>query len=142
MKAFKLLRLFRIKKIMQTSEVMSRFWERINVEVALTAKFCFMIILASHWIACIWGLIAFQEAGSFGDPMLESINWISNWYENSYVEGGLNPIGWNNPIPRYWLCLFWAIQSITSIGYGNIGEIQTVFCSNFFHPCFLLTILF
>jgi len=123
---FKLLRLVRIKKIMQTSEVMSSIWERINVEMALTLKFIFMIILTSHWIACIWGLIAFQEAGSFGDPLLENLNWISNWYEISYVEGGLNPVGWANAIPRYWLCLFWAIQSITSIGYGNIVPVTSV----------------
>eukprot|EP00584_Thalassiosira_punctigera_P010985 CAMPEP_0172545316 /NCGR_PEP_ID=MMETSP1067-20121228/15255_1 /TAXON_ID=265564 ORGANISM="Thalassiosira punctigera, Strain Tpunct2005C2" /NCGR_SAMPLE_ID=MMETSP1067 /ASSEMBLY_ACC=CAM_ASM_000444 /LENGTH=538 /DNA_ID=CAMNT_0013332031 /DNA_START=233 /DNA_END=1850 /DNA_ORIENTATION=- len=123
---FKLLRLLRIKKIMQTSEVMSRFWERINVQIALTTKFFFMIILVSHWIACIWGTIAFQQAGTFSYRMLDSINWISNWYESSYIEGGLNPIGWDNAIPRYWLCLFWAIQSITSIGYGNIAPVTTI----------------
>lgn len=123
---FKLLRLARIKKIMYTSELLAKFWERINIELALTIKFMFMIILVSHWFACIWGLIAFQEAGTFGDGILEKVNWISYWYDSSYVEGGLNPIGWNNAIPRYWLCLFWAIQSITSIGYGNIMPVTSV----------------
>ena len=99
---FKLLRLLRIKKIMKSSEIMSRVWERVNVGLALTLKFLFMIILVSHWIACIWGLIAFLQAGSFGDPLLNKVNWISNWYESSYVEGGLDPIGWNNVMSRYW----------------------------------------
>mmetsp|Transcript_5639 Transcript_5639/g.14109 ORF Transcript_5639/g.14109 Transcript_5639/m.14109 type:complete len:550 (-) Transcript_5639:868-2517(-) len=124
--AFKLLRLARIKKLMNTSEMMSSIWERINVEIALAIKNAFMITLVSHWLACIWGAIAFQEAGSFGDPLLENLNWISNWYDSSYVEGGLDPIGWKNAIPRYWLCLFWAIQSITSIGYGNISPVTTL----------------
>ena len=104
---------------------MGRFWEHINVEFALMIKFVIMITLLAHWIACIWGLIAYLEAGTFGDGLGTSINWISYWYDNSYVEGGLNPIGWNNPIPRYFLCLFWSIQSITSIGYGNIAPVTT-----------------
>mmetsp|Transcript_20538 Transcript_20538/g.44575 ORF Transcript_20538/g.44575 Transcript_20538/m.44575 type:complete len:568 (-) Transcript_20538:1001-2704(-) len=123
---FKLLRLVRIKKLMYTSEVMSSIWERINVEIALTMKFVFMMTLVSHWIACIWGLIAFQEAGSFGDPLLEKLNWISHWYDNNYVEGGLDPIGWNKALSRYSLCLFWSIQSITSIGYGNIVPVTYI----------------
>lgn len=65
----------------------------------------------------MWGLIAFAEAGlSFGDKLQTSTNWISNWYNNNNIDGGLNPIGWDNPWDRYFLCLFWSIQSITSIG--------------------------
>ncbi len=47
---FKLLRLFRIKKIMSTSEVLSQLWERTNVEVALLVKFIFQMTLVAHWI--------------------------------------------------------------------------------------------
>jgi hypothetical protein len=54
---------------------------------------------------------------------MDTVNWISNWYNSSYVEGGLNPIGGENAMSRYWLCLFWSIQSITSIGYGNIAPV-------------------
>jgi hypothetical protein len=112
----KLLRLLRFRKLLEQSMFVNRIWETINVETALMLKFTFLIGLISHWIACLWGFIAFFEAKSFGDPMYESLNWISNWYNGSYVEGGLNPIGWENYLQRYWLCLFWAIQSITSIG--------------------------
>jgi len=40
---FKLLRMLRLKKIMISSEVMRRFWEHINVELAPTVKFVIMI---------------------------------------------------------------------------------------------------
>ena len=86
---FILLRLVRIKKIMATSEVMRGLWERINIEIALSMKFIFMIALISHWIACIWGLIAYIEAGTFGDGLLNNLNWISNWVEESYVSNFL-----------------------------------------------------
>ena len=81
------------------------------------------IRMVQHWIACIWGFAAFVQAKSFGDELLTSLNWISNWYEGYYVEGGLNPIGWDNHVQRYALCLFWSIQTITSIGYGNIEPV-------------------
>ena len=58
--------------------------------------------------------------------VLPTLTWISSWYAGSYVEGGINPIGWGNAHERYHLCLFWAIQSITSIGYGNIAPVTTV----------------
>lgn len=43
-------------------------------------------------------------------------NRYNSNYGDGYVEGGLNPIGWENYMDRYWLCMFWSIQSITSIG--------------------------
>jgi len=66
-----------------------------------------------------------NEKPSVVNCVVSSTNSKMEWYDNSYVEGGLNPIGWNNPIPRYFLCLFWSIQSITSIGYGNIAPVTT-----------------
>ncbi len=124
---FKLLRLLRMKPLMQSSEVVQRFWEQIkNVELALTLKFIFTITLLSHCIACTWGFIVYLEAGTFDSGLLETPNWLGNWYNTSYVQGGLNPIGWANAMPRYWLCLFWAIQSITSIGYGTIAPVTNL----------------
>ncbi len=121
---FKLLRLLRIKPLMASSEIVLRFWEQINIEVALTVKFVFMMTIVSHWLACAWGFVAYMEAGTFEkDEFLVNLNWLSNWYKNSYIEGGLNPIGWENAMPRYWMCVFWAIQSITSIGYGTIAPV-------------------
>ena len=114
---FKLLRLFRLKRLMSTSSVVDSYWERMNVMFSVIMKFLVMITLLSHWIACIWGCAAFLEAGmSFGDDLLTTTNWISNWYTKEYTEGGLNPIGWEHSWDRYFLCLFWSVQSITSIG--------------------------
>jgi hypothetical protein len=77
---FKLLRLLRFQKLLNQSTFVNGIWEILNVETALMLKFTFLIGLFSHWIACLWGLIAFIEAKSFGDPMYTSLNWISNWY--------------------------------------------------------------
>jgi len=123
---FKLLRLVRInvriKKLLNTSETVAKMYEHVNLGISLTVKFVFLIVLVSHWIGCIWGFVAYVEVGHTWDKeaVLSTPNWIGNWY----VPGpGLNPIGYSNFMDRYWLCLFWAIQTITSIGYGNIAPL-------------------
>ena len=63
---------------------------------------------------------------SFGDNLLNTTNWIHGWYDDHYIEGGLNPIGWDHPWDRYFLSLFWSVQTITSIGYGNITPVTFV----------------
>ncbi|KAL7495293.1 hypothetical protein ACHAWT_006619 [Skeletonema menzelii] len=124
---FKLLRLVRInvriKKLLNTSETISKMYERVNLGISLTAKFVFLIVLVSHWIGCIWGFVAFYEVGHTWnkEALLSTPNWIGNWYVPD--SPGLNPIGYANYMDRYWLCLFWAIQTITSIGYGNIAPL-------------------
>jgi hypothetical protein len=126
---FKLLRLVRInvriKKLLNTSETVSKIYERVNLGITLTVKFLFLIVLVSHWIGCIWGFVAYVENGHTWseEKMLNATTWISNWY----VPGpGLNPIGYSNYMDRYWLCIFWAIQTITSIGYGNIVPVTSL----------------
>jgi hypothetical protein len=95
---------------MGNSNVLNRAWERIDIDTALLIQFLLKISVTAHWIACIWGCIAYIEVGSFGDSLLDSPNWIGHWHATSYVEGGLNPIGWENVMSRYFLALFWAVQ--------------------------------
>lgn len=123
---FKLLRIIRIKKMMANSYVLNNVWERIDIDTALSFQFLLKLVVVSHMIACMWGWIAFMEAGSFSPNLLlneDNPNWIQSWYKTSFVKGGLNPVGYQNTIPRYFLALFWAIQSLTSIGYGNIQPV-------------------
>eukprot|EP00984_Skeletonema_dohrnii_P031979 scaffold25271_cov86-Skeletonema_dohrnii-CCMP3373.AAC.2 len=68
---------------------------------------------------CFWAFVAFAQAHTY-DFTKEGVppTWISAWYESSYFPGSIDPIGWSNDVDRYALSLFWAIQSVTSIGYG------------------------
>lgn len=54
------------------------------------------------------------------DLMLSTPNWMGNWQKMNTIQGGLFALGWDNSTGRYWLCMFFASQTITSIGYGNI----------------------
>ena len=116
----RLLRIPRVNVLIKSSIAFQTWWERQDVARAMLASFILKLIVVAHWIACFWSFIAFIQVWTFGDALGEEANWISNWYELSYVKGGIDPIGWQNDIDRYALSLFWSIQSLTSIGYGNI----------------------
>ena len=122
----RLLKIPAIRNLLQSSIAFQNFWEKQNVARSLFLTYIFQLILISHWVACLWSFIAFIQVKTFGTALGEEANWISNWYEESYVAGGINPLGWENDIGRYALSLLWAIQSITSIGYGNIVPVTRV----------------
>ena len=100
--------------------------ERQNIPRALLGLFMLKLIVVVHWVACFWSFLALAQAGTFGDNLSQEPNWISYWYNGYYVDGGINPYGWDQSLGRYALSLFWSIQSVTSIGYGNIVPATTL----------------
>mmetsp|Transcript_62166 Transcript_62166/g.183793 ORF Transcript_62166/g.183793 Transcript_62166/m.183793 type:complete len:581 (-) Transcript_62166:17-1759(-) len=121
----KLLRFVRIKAIMTSSTTIRGLRESQKSYVLGVIQFIFLIVSVSHVFACTWSFVAFMEAqGLSEEALLGSPNWIGYWYEGNAknVDGGLYPFG-NNHTDRYVLSLFWAIQTITSIGYGNISPL-------------------
>eukprot|EP00594_Rhizosolenia_setigera_P004239 CAMPEP_0178939932 /NCGR_PEP_ID=MMETSP0789-20121207/502_1 /TAXON_ID=3005 /ORGANISM="Rhizosolenia setigera, Strain CCMP 1694" /LENGTH=610 /DNA_ID=CAMNT_0020618863 /DNA_START=88 /DNA_END=1920 /DNA_ORIENTATION=- len=141
----KLARFARVRNLFQASDVMTdirRTFRSFNVSLVFYLIF---LLAVSHYIACIWSFIAFCEAGlSFNeDEMKKYPNWMGSWYDDNnledynsfYEKNFFNPLGWDNTMDRYFLSLFWSIQSITSIGYGNISPITRV---EFKVGCFLM----
>ena len=123
----KLLRLTRVSSLTKSSTYIQTFWEKQSIPKVMLVVFVGKMILFSHFLACFWSFVAFAQVQSFnftaeGAPP----TWISAWYYDSIGTVSINPIGWSNDIDRYALSLFWAIQSITSIGYGNIVPVSRV----------------
>jgi len=116
---FKLMRFGRVSTIMGSSDAVTAVLQSGNSQFIQFWKYVFLIIGVAHWFACIWCFVAFVEAQTFSRDLLRVPNWIGNWVENNAVEGGLNPVGWYQATDRYALSLFWAAQTITSIGYGT-----------------------
>eukprot|EP00591_Stephanopyxis_turris_P012656 CAMPEP_0195511514 /NCGR_PEP_ID=MMETSP0794_2-20130614/3800_1 /TAXON_ID=515487 /ORGANISM="Stephanopyxis turris, Strain CCMP 815" /LENGTH=466 /DNA_ID=CAMNT_0040639119 /DNA_START=206 /DNA_END=1603 /DNA_ORIENTATION=- len=130
----KLARFARAGSIMKVSDVVTNIRQSYKSQHQELLKYSLLIIVVSHWFGCIWCFVAMVESGGFHadsmcDPdelgVCQSKNWIAYWYNGNYVEGALNPIGFKKDVDRYVLSLFWAIQTITSIGYGNISPLTS-----------------
>eukprot|EP00934_Nitzschia_sp_Nitz4_P004066 Nitzschia sp. Nitz4//scaffold185_size43419//2298//4187//NITZ4_007292-RA/size43419-processed-gene-0.78-mRNA-1//-1//CDS//3329539682//4056//frame0 len=124
----KLLRLGRARRLLSRSDLVRQIREKVKPYTIRFVVFCFMLLAAAHWFACIWVMVAYLQVGTFNkDDMLSTPNWIGYWYDNNYVpDGGINPIGWANDVDRYALAFYWACQTITSIGYGNVAPLTRV----------------
>jgi hypothetical protein len=112
----------RIPCMRQFSLVGHAMMKKYNSQMLALVRYTVQIILLAHVFACLWSFIAFIEAGgTFSEPnLLVKPNWIANWYNNTRGEGSLNPIGDSQALSRYALSLFWSVQTIISVGYGNI----------------------
>lgn len=120
----KFVRFARINTVLKQSSFVVEIQQTYKSSTLQLLKYSFLIVLVSHWFACAFCFVAYLEAGGFSEQaFLWNPNWVSIWYNNTYnpkLENALNPIGWNNSFDRYVLSMFWAIQTLTSIGYGNI----------------------
>jgi hypothetical protein len=122
---FKFARFGRFHMIVQSSDVVNDFQNRFSAANLRLVKVLLLMGVVAHWFACIWCFVAYMETGFdfTKEGMGAHPNWISHWYEDNNVPGSINPIGEENFMDRYVLALFWSIQTITSIGYGNISPL-------------------
>ena len=98
LKLFKLLRIFRLLKLLRLFRV-SRLLNRYQNTLIYYHSFIsvgrvnLLVILISHWIGCLFGLLHNWDAET-ERPSSKATKWLRSVY--------------------------WAVQSITSVGYGDI----------------------
>jgi hypothetical protein len=99
----KFLRFVHLPAILNSSDAIADIRGRNSSRSLQLFHYVFLMMIVSHWFACIWCLTAFIEAGStFTEPnILTKPNWMAIWYNNTYQEGGLNPIGQEQSADRY-----------------------------------------
>jgi len=107
-KFFRLVRLLRLVRFIRLVE---RWHTSIGFSFASLSLLKFLGTTASccHWIACMWGAMAMHnEAGER--------TWLTALKE---AKGGPDEL-YENPFQVYSISLYWAIVTLTSIGYGDI----------------------
>ena len=109
------LRLVKLLRLVRTSRIIRRWEARLAISykvVALVRASVGMVVF-SHWLACIWAL----QANMVDDPCT---SWLDEaGYCTPPLPGTSKYILASNSM-IYVSSLYWAIATITSIGYGDI----------------------
>lgn len=114
---YKKLRVMRLIKLLRLGKA-SRLIKEDDGDVAEAAMdynilnlimFIVMIVLFSHWMACVWMLVATME----DSPK----NWLHPNGEEGYEE---------DVYRDYFASLYFSVMTVTTIGYGDIVPVTTI----------------
>jgi len=98
------LRLLKMMRVFRASRIMERWQNDLSISQhkITMVKFMLVLIIAGHWMACLWGLVGLMEEGP--------ITWVEEEKKK----------GFHLAIELYVAALHWSIMTLTSIGYGDI----------------------
>ena len=79
LRIIRILRLVKLVRLVRSSRIMKRFESRMAINYGHLALFkCLVgLLIASHWYACIWGLIATFESESFDQTWYAAFGYCS-----------------------------------------------------------------
>ena len=116
-KIYRLVRLLRIARIAKSYNQLRlnnvRNQEKHSNALLRTISFAVGTVILIHMFACVWASFRF----------FDKHNWLTLKIE-SLREGG-ETIDINDHHKQYFICMYYVIQSVTTVGYGDVNPQNT-----------------
>ena len=108
LKLVRLFRLIKIAKVIRASRIFKRFEQQMTIKYGVLRLFKFlgMIMIIAHWNACGFYLVSSLSEGAAAQT----------WATSAGIEWGER----ENPGEKYTTSLYWAMMTLTTIGYGDV----------------------
>ena len=130
-KLLRLVRLFRLTKLIRIpkSSRLLRQARQVWTKQKLV-RFFIILLLASHWLACVWGFVGHNGTelcnanGKAREWKEEPPRGQVSWLNTLFLRDKFTSDDPCNPAHVYFISVHFAIMTITSIGYGDISPVR------------------
>jgi hypothetical protein len=115
-KIIRLLRLLKLVKVLKSSAMFDRYKAKFTLSFSLRAllKNCGLMMVISHWFACLWLLVATLQCDvECMNTERSPTTWLTT-VEDHDMDNGLPSF---TAFERYRAALYWAATTLTSVGY-------------------------
>ncbi|XP_022239906.1 potassium voltage-gated channel subfamily H member 8-like [Limulus polyphemus] len=109
MHLLKLTRLLRLARLLQKMDRYSQY------SAIILTLLMLMFSLVSHWLACIWYVIALEEIE------INPANWDVGWLHQLSDKIGSDVVNFTDTATAYVTALYFTTSSLTSVGFGNVS---------------------
>jgi len=131
LKLLRLLRLFKLLRILRSGRILKRLEDNINIDynVLTLCKFIIGTLFIAHWLACMFQLLTrivstktdwvtnyFSAHHDPGFEMGLCMDHTDHFETNSELRACLHV----SPFATYIAALYWALVTMSTIGYGDI----------------------